>query len=263
MISLDKTSKDQDLGEVNIKLLASPLCLSNCIGQLCSTPTNTDLRLYKQFVFNESGLQVDATLIDAASERQLEFLSGRRAAGLALGELDSHLRRSVLPRHDRSVVWPAGTVGCISHKGELAWAMVAKKQDYRSIGIDLEPLLKSKSIVAVTRHCLNEIEREFATSLDEYSRQIFNTLIFSGKESLFKCLSPLTHQFHSFQSAVFCEMDRLLIPPGEELALEQARFKIQLTEDWSNEFTKGMIFDGHWCLKQGTIFSAVLLVNSR
>jgi 4'-phosphopantetheinyl transferase EntD len=129
------------------------------------------------------------------SPRRLqEFSAGRAHARAALRQLG--LREpAVAVGPDRSPRWPAGFVGSISHAVDLALAVAAPSSTLRAIGVDLEPAVPLDQEL-VRRVCRPEELRLLGTSAASLKRA---KLIFSAKESVYKCLAPLTGTFLEFE----------------------------------------------------------------
>ncbi|MEO8444539.1 MAG: 4'-phosphopantetheinyl transferase superfamily protein [Gammaproteobacteria bacterium] len=125
--------------------------------------------------------------------RLLEFRAGRAVARIALGELGAG--SPPLPvGPSRAPVWPEGFVGSISHAGEVAVAVATRTADIRAIGIDLEPALPLDAEL-LRRVCLPAELARLRRSADMALRA---KLTFSAKESVYKCLAPVTGIFLEF-----------------------------------------------------------------
>lgn len=129
------------------------------------------------------------------SHRRLrEFSAGREHARAALEQLG--LRSpGVAVGPGRAPLWPAGFVGSISHAGNLVLAVAAPTTALRAIGVDLEPAVPLDADL-VHRVCRpGELER-LASPASAAQRA---KLIFSAKESVYKCVAPLTGVFLEFE----------------------------------------------------------------
>ena len=113
---------------------------------------------------------------------------------------------SVAMAADRSPVWPKGYVGSITHTDDLLGVAVARRKDFRSIGIDAEAIIQPETTVEIDELCMNERERSLRDSF-EIDHQMFSSLCFSAKESFFKCLYPLTGVWFDFQDAEIAGFD--------------------------------------------------------
>jgi len=135
-------------------------------------------------------------------DRRIEFIHGRacaRTALKALGWSDAPIPVGA----SREPVWPDGVIGSISHCGPAAAAAVARSENLNGLGIDLEtaePLDASTlELVCRTAECA------WLENTDDPLR--FAKLIFSAKESIYKCIWPTIRQFVDFQD-IGIQIDR-------------------------------------------------------
>lgn len=128
----------------------------------------------------------------ARPTRRAEFAGGRRAARLALAKLG--IDPMPIPMgQDRAPVWPGGIVGSISHAQGLCLAVVARTQDFDSLGIDVEsdaPL----AVDLIPEICLVS---ELAP-LPCAARPAFATRLFSAKEAAYKAHYPQASYIFGF-----------------------------------------------------------------
>jgi enterobactin synthetase component D len=96
----------------------------------------------------------------------------------------------------REPVWPYGYVGSITHSASFAFAAVARRGELQSIGIDSEVFLDPVSLAAVASLTFHPSEQARVAA-----RRDLATVIFSAKESLFKCLYPLVGVFFDYRDA--------------------------------------------------------------
>lgn len=125
--------------------------------------------------------------------RLREFAHGRGCAREALSRI-GYSECPVPVGNDREPLWPEGVVGSISHSGDRAAAVVVQQADCRGIGVDLEinePL--DPSLLSML--CRPEELDRIAESPEAGAR---TKLIFSAKESVFKCIWPAVHRFVDF-----------------------------------------------------------------
>src|SRR5438034_5985768 len=90
--------------------------------------------------------------------RQSIFDMGRACAAELLAELGAR-ETSVAMAADRSPVWPQGYVGSITHTDDLLGVAVARRKDFRSIGIDAEAIIQPGTTVEIDDLCMSEKER--------------------------------------------------------------------------------------------------------
>ncbi len=142
----------------------------------------------------------EEVLIEGAREkRQREFRAGRHAAHLALTRLEAP-RQPLLRGDKRQPLWPEGFLGSISHCREVCLAICARITDVAGLGIDVEPLSPLPEGVSSYVHTPRE------TAFLEQNPELPERLVFSAKESLYKCYYPILKQFIGFQ-AVSLEID--------------------------------------------------------
>ncbi len=131
-----------------------------------------------------------------SEKRRREFTAGRHCARQALAHL-GHEAVALPIGPGRAPVWPPGVIGSISHTGDFAIAAVARKSDLRSLGIDLESADPLEPDL-LTLVCRDE-EQAALTSYDVDPR-LGAKLIFRAKESVYKCLWPVTGTFLEFHA---------------------------------------------------------------
>lgn len=145
--------------------------------------------------------------------RQQEFRMGRRIARQALYQVgfrsptpnrseikgDANDSALLIPRNpDRSPRWPDGFVGSISHSPRWVIAAAARSANYRSLGIDTEIIMAKPDAIELKDSigCPSEWQHLNAINISLHQAV---TLLFSAKESYFKCWYPLTRQFWDFR----------------------------------------------------------------
>lgn len=143
----------------------------------------------------ESALYPDElpAIARAVEKRRREFAFGRACARAALARLG--IPALALPRSAGGPpAWPPGIIGSITHGAGIAAAAVAPATACRSLGIDLESLAAAREAdVLATVATPAELSR-YADSLGS----LLGPLLFSAKESVYKCLYPLERRFLDF-----------------------------------------------------------------
>jgi 4'-phosphopantetheinyl transferase EntD len=94
-------------------------------------------------------------------------------------------------------VWPSGIVGSISHSGDLAIALVGRRQDYVGLGIDVEQLARGPSLRAARLVC-RPIEMDWVLAGSGTERL---GMLFSAKEAVFKAVYPINQVWLGFADA--------------------------------------------------------------
>jgi 4'-phosphopantetheinyl transferase EntD len=128
-------------------------------------------------------------LAQSVPKRRAEFGMARVCARRALARLGV-APVALVPEQDRAPRWPAGIVGSITHTQSYCAAVVARRSELQSVGIDAEQdRLLGEEIMHMV--CTKE-EQAVVTARDA-------VVYFSAKEAFYKCQYPLTKQFLDFQ----------------------------------------------------------------
>ena len=179
---------------------------------------------------------------NAIEKRRKEFAAGRecvRQAASALGEPAFVLLKGA----DRSPVWPDHLVGSISHTNTWCVAALAKKEDVRSIGVDIESAepLKEKLWRSI---CRPEELDELASFEDHVAAMSHAKRIFSAKECAYKAQYLLTKTYLGFQAM--------------RIEFSDAEFVASFAQD-AGEFQVGDTLQGRWRVHQGHICSTLVI----
>ncbi|MFF9509737.1 4'-phosphopantetheinyl transferase [Streptomyces sp. NPDC014724] len=136
---------------------------------------------------------------NAVESRRKEFITARWCARRALGELG--LAPVPILKGERGApIWPRGVVGSMTHCAGYRAAVVARRADVLTVGIDAEPHGPLPDGVLETIALATERQRE--SELRETSPEIrWDRLLFSAKESVYKAWFPLTHRWLGFEQA--------------------------------------------------------------
>ena len=142
---------------------------------------------------------VDPTLDGAVPKRRLQYAAGRHCALTALRGLGLDVSR-VDRGADGLPVWPAGVAGSISHCDDLACAVVVNTSDARAAGLDVERVVSRRRAARVGPLVVDrdELLSARAAGIDE---ALAVTLLFSAKETLFKCLFPIVRRWFGYSAA--------------------------------------------------------------
>jgi 4'-phosphopantetheinyl transferase EntD len=136
----------------------------------------------------------------AVDSRRREFLRGRAAAHEALRALLGVEPSAVLKGASGEPLWPADTVGTISHTRERAVAAVARASDAAGLGVDLEPRDRRVDHGIARRVC-RPAELGWVEEGGDGSRTLRLKQVFTAKEAVFKALYPLAQVYLGFQDA--------------------------------------------------------------
>ncbi|HEV8246649.1 MAG TPA: 4'-phosphopantetheinyl transferase superfamily protein [Polyangiaceae bacterium] len=185
-----------------------------------------------------------------ARKRRAEYLAGRCAASRALSELGigSRVGRAM----DGLPAWPPGVVGSITHGAGVACAAVALADRYRALGIDIERVLEDAESSELWPSIAHTDELLLLKSALPYTRLGQRlSVLFSAKESLFKALFPLTHEFLEF-----CDVRLVSVGMGSRY---QGLLMFRLERSIDSEFASGSTYRARFFLGPERIESAVML----
>jgi 4'-phosphopantetheinyl transferase EntD len=98
---------------------------------------------------------------------------------------------------DRLPVWPEGIIGSISHCHGLCAAAVARKEDILGLGLDVEPAEPLDT--DLFSFILTDRERRLLKAPEAHPLPLWLRILFSAKESTYKCLHPLTKRVLDFR----------------------------------------------------------------
>jgi len=119
--------------------------------------------------------------------RQREFSAGRRLANTLLRRVG--ISGHTITRHATGAPnWPIGISGSISHKNDVVCALVSTSNLVESIGIDIEHVESLEKAIWSTFASDLEITHGVGLGIQP---GVYANMLFSIKESLFKCLHPL------------------------------------------------------------------------
>ena len=135
-----------------------------------------------------------------SSKRRAEFSLGRYCARRALSKFELESVPILRKTENREPYWPESVRGSITHSEGFAAAAVGLAKDVSGIGIDLESLSRVVDF-NIRRHVCVDKEREFLESLPAEQATRYLRIIFSAKESIFKCFFPISQTYLYFQDA--------------------------------------------------------------
>ena len=188
-------------------------------------------------------LKAEQDEVAAAAQTRIEqFTAGRVCSRIALGRFGVAMTTPVLRGEDRAPIWPPGFVGSISHTDTWCAAAVARAEDVRSIGIDLEPATPLKE--SLWRRVCTAKERDWLHELS--APGLTGKILFSAKESVYKCQYPLTTKFLGFHAV--------------EVELGDESFQAVFQQE-AGEFKPGDVMTGHYLVEDGLVATACELAR--
>lgn len=192
----------------------------------------------------------DGELEDATPVRQFEFLAGRACAAHALRGLGRSNESILRRRQDGTPVWPAGITGSITHTVGFVSVAVGQTHAIAAVGIDSEEILSAERAARIESVFATPAEVATACSagLDVESAV---TLIFSAKESIFKCLHGQVHQIFDFHDVRITDVD------GKRRA-----FHATLTRTLAAALRKGTLVSGNFDVDRRRVHTGLVLPRS-
>jgi len=176
-------------------------------------------------------------------KRAREFAAGRRCAARALMDAGSR-EVAVGVGAEKEPSWPAGFVGSITHSHARAGAAVGSASLLLGIGLDFEPLFDSDAMRDAAGVVMSEAERVLPA---DWPAQELATLVFSAKESLYKCLNPLVRTFFEFADVEVVELS------------SRGFFRVRLLRDLGALFGRGSLVEGRFAIAEGHVHTAIEL----
>jgi 4'-phosphopantetheinyl transferase EntD len=140
----------------------------------------------------------------AVPKRAQEFAAGRLCARRLLAEFGIE-EFPLRVGEDRQPLWPDSLVGSITHTTGFCAAAVAQKNQIRALGIDSE--LAGGVKEELWRWICTPHEISWLQSLPPAEQPRAATLIFSAKESFYKCQFALTQERLYFHDATIDVQD--------------------------------------------------------
>lgn len=217
---------------------------------LLEVPTSTFSVTFAVNDFSEAaaadlGIRLPGTMHRAVTKRKAEYVAGRFCARQAMRAARADCDEDLTALPDRRPAWPPSIVGSITHTDGFASASVCRTQYARGIGIDAERIMSD-----ATARCVRDavVSQHDVCPSGRVDGAVWTTLVFSAKESVFKCLYPLVNKIFWFETV------------GIEIVNPQRReFRATLLSDLSRELRTGMTVDGYYQIDAPYIHTGVLL----
>jgi len=135
-----------------------------------------------------------------SQKRRAEFTLGRICAHEALSRFGLESEPILRNPETREPCWPDSVWGSITHSAGFAAVAVGLKKEIRGVGIDLESFSRSVDFKIRKQVCVDS-ELEWLESIPTKQANRALRIIFSAKESIFKCIYPGTKTYLSFKDA--------------------------------------------------------------
>jgi 4'-phosphopantetheinyl transferase EntD len=138
--------------------------------------------------------QERAAIEKAVSSRQEQYCATRVLARQLFEQLGVPAQ-AIVNRPDRSPIWPAGYHGTITHTAAWCAVAIAPRDVVAGLGIDVESARELET--DVVQRVLTSAE---CVRLPRSGRsaEALGALVFSAKESVYKCVYPTVQRFIGF-----------------------------------------------------------------
>ncbi len=133
----------------------------------------------------------------AVPKRIQEFAAGRLCARRAMTEFGV-TGYPLRMQRDRRPQWPAPVIGSITHTAGMSGAVVASRKQYRAIGLDME--IVGHVTPEIWPIICTPVEIAWLAALRKPEQDRCAALIFSAKESFYKCQYGVTRQWLEFDA---------------------------------------------------------------
>jgi 4'-phosphopantetheinyl transferase EntD len=183
----------------------------------------------------------------SVAKRRNEFVTVRYCARQALGELGV-APVPILKGDKGEPCWPDGIVGSLTHCEGFRGAVVGRRTEVRSVGIDAEPHgVLPKGVLGAISLPVERAELEALPGGLHWDR-----ILFCAKEATYKAWFPLTHRWLGFEDAhITFEVD------GTGSA---GTFRSKILVDPAAEFGPPLTaLAGRWTVRGGLALTAIAL----
>ena len=206
----------------------------DCVATACRRIGRSTINLYPQ----------EQELIKkAVDKRRHEFAAGRACAREALGAI-GFCPMPILQNDARAPVWPGGVLGAISHSHTWAGAAVTRSPDLCGIGLDIETIERVN--LNIGRMVLTQQETDVHTALPDAKKKQHLALVFSAKEAVYKCLSPVSPVRIGFKDAIVRQTN------GQ-------KFEVLMSGSIANALPACACMTGSYFLHEGCVFTGIVL----
>jgi phosphopantetheine--protein transferase-like protein len=179
----------------------------------------------------------------AIDKRRCEFAAGRACARKALGAI-GYAPMPILRAASSAPLWPDGILGTISHSHTWAGAAVSRAEHLAGIGLDIETV--GRVTINIARKVLTGAESTLFQTQPEEEQQNFLALLFSVKEAVYKCLSPVVPVHMGFHDA-------------EVRKAGTSCFEVSMSPEISQARPTCARLTGHYFFHDGCVFTGIVL----
>lgn len=151
------------------------------------------------WMWNAELVREEETIIrNAVAKRRREFTAGRTCARNILKQLGLGENLTIGKDQHGAPIWPEGIAGSISHTDGVCIVSICRQEPaLSSLGVDVEQDTRLEP--ALMKLVCDEGERKLCCGSRSNDPYRLAKVIFSAKESVYKCLYPVTGSVLDFQ----------------------------------------------------------------
>lgn len=179
-----------------------------------------DIAKFSAQLFAQHDIDFPETIQQSVLKRQAGFFFGRHIARKSLKALNI-MHADIPIGKDRNPIWPANTIGSISHTDSIAIACSQYLSTKQYLGVDIEKLLDCKTYKEIKPFIINHNEAALLSG-GQLPDQTGLTLAFSAKESLFKAIYPYLEYYLNFSDSniIYVNDSVAILAVSNELAVQ-------------------------------------------
>ncbi|MCV7226510.1 4'-phosphopantetheinyl transferase PptT [Mycolicibacterium komossense] len=193
----------------------------------------------------------ESLIAKSVAKRRNEFITVRYCARLALADIGVP-PVPILKGDKGEPCWPDGVVGSLTHCEGYRGAVVGRREQVRSVGIDAEPhgVLPKGVLDAISL----PVERGELSVLPGGLH--WDRILFCAKEATYKAWFPLTHRWLGFEDA---HITFTIDGTGAETGAKGS-FESQILIDPAAEHGAPLsTLAGRWSVADGLVLTAIVL----
>lgn len=199
-----------------------------------------------------AGIAIPELLANAVAKRRVEFAAGRLCARDALRLCAPAVADEVVAiGAQREPCWPAEIVGAIAHTNGYAAAAVARTSQMRGVGLDIERWMDAHSPSRIGAKIAHDDELQGLVAQTRWPPSEVLTLVFSAKESLYKCLYPEVRRYFGFLDAWVARIEP-----------ESGLVALRLTASLTPMLPAGRLFEARFERRADVVVTAIALPTS-
>ncbi|MBQ46618.1 MAG: hypothetical protein CMP10_03870 [Zetaproteobacteria bacterium] len=208
--------------------------------------------LHPQLAFSQKmidGSELQGVARYRRERRKIGRVCGEQALSAAGYQISGDVESKAF-KTDVIPCWPEGFVGSITYTKDFAMAAVAQQDAFKSVGIDAERVISEATLAKIEKFIASDAEqRLFSVALcKEISKEEFYTILFSAKESIYKCFYPLIQKIAGFQDVEIVSID-----------LKNNKFEYKFIRTLSQDFPYGYRGEGFVNMIDDNIYTLVHL----